>query len=746
MRGTKAKAGLLATAAIAAAAGLWGIGAKAQMGAAPMTAAQATAGRAAYNDNCAVCHQYDLSGQNDGLPLAGKQFMSAWSGRTVQQLYDKTHTSMPYGRGGSLDQDTYVNIVAYILHANGAASGTEALTPTASVTIGSIASGTVPDDVARANQTQTAAATSTTAPVIQKGSGMPPPGGAPVLPGSATPTDRRGDPGRFVLPQKFGVTLAGDIKNYVPVTDEILTHPPDGDWLMFRRNYQGWSYSPLNQITDKNVSQLQLKWMWALPENGTSEIMPLVHNGIMYLPGTSNTIQALDAKTGELLWENRLGPAPRAPGPGGSSEQTRAMGLYGNNVYIATAQAQLFALDARTGAIVWQTHLTDTPGLGGDTGGVIIIHGKVLTGMVNCARTGTPNHCYISAYDAATGKRDWKFVTVALTGQPGGDSWGKLKDNDREGAETWIAGTYDPELNTTYWGTAQAKPWRRDERGTGTGATLYANSTLALDPDTGKLKWYYSHSPGESFDLDEVFERVLIDHGAQQTLMTIGKAGILWKLDRATGKFLESKQTVFQNVFDHFDPKTGTPAYRQDIINQKSDQWLSACPSPEGGHNWQAMSYHQPSDTLIIPLSQSCALMLGNGSELYFEMPGSDGNLGRLSAYNASTMQPLWSFQQRSPFLTSVLSTAGNLAFVGDFDRVFRAVDVHTGKTLWKTRLGTTVQGYPVSFSIDGKQYIAVTTALGGGSPELKPGTMLGEVHRPANGQALLVFGLPDQN
>jgi alcohol dehydrogenase (cytochrome c) len=241
-----------------------------------------------------------------------------------------------------------------------------------------------------------------------------------------------------------------------------------------------------------------------------------------------------------------------------------------------------------------------------------------------------------------------------------------------------------------------------------------------------------------------VFERVLIDHGNQKTVMTIGKAGILWKLDRVTGKFLDAKETVFQNIWDGIDKKTGTPRYRKDIVDQKVDQWLSSCPGPEGGHDWQSTSYHQPTDTLIIPLSQSCVFMLGNGSQTYFEMPGSDGNLGRLSAYRTADMKPLWSFQQRAPFLTGVVSTAGNVAFVGDFDRVFRAIDVTNGQTLWKTRLGTTVQGYPVTFSVDGKQYVAVTTGLGGGSPQLKPGTMLTEVHRPPSGYALFVFALPD--
>jgi alcohol dehydrogenase (cytochrome c) len=686
-----------------------------QGAAGPFTQAQVDPGRQAFTDNCVACHLADLAGTNDAPALAGSAFMGAWGKRTTAQLYSKIHTTMPLGRGGSLDETTYADLVAYILRANGATPGTTAFTPATAVAIGSIANGQTP---AGLNTVRAA-----------NGATVPP---------------RRPDPGRFSLPTKFGLTLKGHIQNYVPVTDEMLRNPPDGDWLMFRRNYQGWSYSPLSQINTQNVSSLTLKWMWSMPENGTMEITPMVHNGIIYAWGTGNTIQALNAKTGELLWENRLGPAPRAPGPGPSTEETRALGLWGNNLYVNTPYGMVYALDARTGEEVWKNNIVDyKPGIGGSTGGVIIINGKVLVGMTNCGRPKTDDHCYISAYDAKTGKRDWKFVTVALKGDPGGDSWGDLPDNMRKGAETWIAGTFDPDLNTTYWGVAQAKPWRRDLRGSGKGDTNYANSTIALDPDTGKLKWFFQHGPGESLDLDEVYERVLINHGDQKTLMTIGKAGILWKLDRVTGKFIAAKETVFQNIWSSID-KNGRPAYRKDIVDQKVDQWLSSCPGPEGGHDWQATSYHQPSDTLIIPLSQSCVFMLGNGSQTYFEMPGSDGNMGRLSAYRTADMKPLWSFQQRAPFLTGVISTAGNVAFVGDFDRVFRAVDVRTGNTLWKTRLGTTVQGFPVSFSVDGKQYIAVTTGLGGGSPEAKPGTMLTEVHRPPNGYNLFVFGLPD--
>jgi alcohol dehydrogenase (cytochrome c) len=319
-----------------------------------------------------------------------------------------------------------------------------------------------------------------------------------------------------------------------------------------------------------------------------------------------------------------------------------------------------------------------------------------------------------------------------------------MPDDMRQGTETWIAGTYDPELNTTYWGTAQAKPWRRDTRGSKDAATLYSNSTLALDPDSGKLKWFFQHIPGESFDMDEVFERVLIDHGAEKDAMTIGKTGILWKLDRVTGKFIAAKETIFQNLFTKVDAKTGKVTYRPDLAAQTADQWLATCPGPQGGHDWPATSYDQPDDLMIIPLSQSCVMMLGNGSQTFYFTPGTSGNMGRLSAFSTKDMKEVWSFQQRSPFLTAVLSTGGGLAFVGDYDREFKAVDVKTGKIVWRTQLGTTVQGYPVSFSIDGKQYIAVTTGLGGGSPENMPNVILTDVHRPDNGQAVYVFALPD--
>lgn len=589
-------------------------------------------------------------------------------------------------------------------------------------------------------------------PPAQATAGAPPAQGQAARPAGPPP----GPPGFGP-----GAPIQGEVKNYKPVTQDMLLNPSPDDWLMYSRTYDAWRFSPLKQINKKTVGQLHMAWSRGLGA-GVTETIPIVHDGVLYTIAPGGNVVAMDATNGDYIWEYRR--AFKNPQLG-SQERTKALAIYEDMVYYTSPDGYVVALDARTGKVRWETFKTDSQ----NTSGALVIEGKVISGGT-CGKGR--ESCFIQALDAETGKEIWKFYNVAGPDDPGYASWGGA-DNTNFTASTWgLPGSYDPVRKTIYWGIANPSPYERLARHGGNPdgtsrtapADLYSNSTVALDPATGKLKWYYQHLPADDWDTDSTHERTLatttynpdpkfakwfnpdVPRGSKHDVAAmIGEGGEIFVLDRNDGKFLWAEPYPFDvpnGSISNVDGKTGKTTINWDVVMKQPGDHHVIC-------FWNTRSYwptaYDPdTNSLYSSYIDNCLDMTAtssSGRRTGILREGSDPNaLTGLAKINLSTGEMTRFDVGRAPSTGSMLTTAGGLVFHGDINRRFRAFDAATGQKLWEAILGGPISVSTITYAVNGKQYVAVITGDNLAEPVLsrQTGVPLATGHN-----ALYVFALP---
>ena len=514
---------------------------------------------------------------------------------------------------------------------------------------------------------------------------------------------------------------AAILQHYRPVSLERLKDPADSDWLMTRRTYDGWAYSPLDQINANNVKRLRPVWTMSTGMNNGHEAAPIVNGGVMFVSTSYNQVIAIDAKAGTILWRYRS----QSPGNVRGKPVNRGVALYGGHVFAMLTEAVLLALDAKTGKEVWRATIGDNSAGEYATAPPLVADGKLVAGI---SGGDGPNRGFVAAYDPETGRQLWKTYMTPSPGEQGSDTW-RGDDWRTGGAATWVTGNYDPDTNLAFWGVGNGYPWVGYAR---PGDNLYVASTVAIDVATGAIKGHFQYTPNESWDWDEVSPPILVDYrrGGRtiKGLINFARSGYLYFLERTAGaiNFVEGMPYVKQNVFTRLDPKTGRPDIdeaRKPDVGKVAD----FCPSWHGAKNWQPGAYNPKTRMVYIPTQENlCAVMVGRTIQTasgatrvattnrMYIAPGAD-HLSEVQAWNVDTGKKVWSHDfARSPNWGPILTTAGGLVFSGGTnDRMFRAFDAATGKVLWEFPTNSGIYAPPSSFMIDGKQYVAVLSGWG---------------------------------
>jgi alcohol dehydrogenase (cytochrome c) len=488
------------------------------------------------------------------------------------------------------------------------------------------------------------------------------------------------------------------------------------NWLTYSGTLMSQRYSKLTQITAANVSDLQLKWVVQLKPLDKHEATPLVVDGIMYSIQNTNTVLALDAKSGKQLWAYAYTPNPDARNCCGSL--SRGLAISGNSIFLATYDAHMIALDATNGKELWNTRAADPKEGTAFTHAPLIVKDKVIAGTAG-GEFGVRG--FIAAWDVKTGKEVWRFNTVPGPGEPGSETWAG-DSYIHGGAPIWVTGSYDPETNLTYWGTGNPGPdWDGAAR---LGDNLYSCSVIALDSDTGKLKWHYQFSPHNEFDWDSTQVPVLADMDWQgrprKVMLWANRNGMAYALDRVTGEFLRGGPFTKVNWATGFDAK-GRPILAPGI--EPSLQGTLVYPGNQGGTNWYNPSYSPRTGLFYIPTFNNSSSVYSKGAappEFHqgqtFSGPfprggprGADDTYASVQAIDPKTGMRVWEYRQSQPGTDAgIMTTASDLLFSGAGDGSFYALDARTGKLLWQTLVGGNVASGPMTYMVDGKQYITV--------------------------------------